>query len=84
MTNFDPQSWFFSGEKLRENFLWQTFRNLTSECHVAARWNGCKNAQMIQANTNNKDNELRLNKFKLEMKTEKPLHVVIIHLRTPW
>ena len=38
---------------------------------------------MLQANTNNKDKERLLNKFKLEMKTQKPLHLVIIHLRTP-
>ena len=38
---------------------------------------------MLQTNTNNKVNELLLNKFKLEMKTKKPLHLVIIHLRTP-
>ena len=78
-----PQSWFPSQEKWCGNFLWQAFRNLTWECHVPSTWNGCKNAQMLQANTNNKDNELLLNKFKLEMKTKKPLHLVIIHLRTP-
>ena len=38
---------------------------------------------MLQANTNNKDNELLLNKFNLQMKTKKQLHLVIIHIRTP-
>ena len=66
-----PQRWFPSQEKWLGNFLRQAFRNLTWECHVLGGWNGCKNAQMLQAKTNNKDNELLLNNFKLEMKTNK-------------
>ena len=78
-----PESWCPSQEKLCGNFVWQAFRNLTWECHVPSRWNGCKNAKMLQTKTNNKDNELVLNKFKLKMKTKKLVHLLIIHLRTP-
>ena len=40
MTNFDPK--VGSLHKKCGNLLWQTFRNLTWECYVPSRWNGCR------------------------------------------